>query len=348
VGAAVGALVAGGLVAVADDDPSATNTTPASLTASPSTPIARDTDGAGDIGSILGTVQPAVVTISTQGFSDPGRFRGVQPSEGAGTGMVVTADGQVVTNAHVVEGASTIEVRFDDGEVRQAEVVGVDSAADVALLQVSDASDLPTVTFADDAGLAVGDDVVAIGNALALEGGPTVTLGIVSALDRDIDTQDGGLEGLVQTDAAINPGNSGGPLVDADGRIVGMNTAVAGQAQNIGFAVAADTVVAAVEDIRDGGGDGGSTSATASRPFLGVTLSDGGDGATVSDVGTGTPAEDAGLQPGDVITRLGDEEVGSSDDLVAALEDRQAGDEVELTYTRDGDEATTDVTLAER
>ncbi|HYX43419.1 MAG TPA: trypsin-like peptidase domain-containing protein [Acidimicrobiales bacterium] len=186
------------------------------------------------------------------------------------------------------------------------------------------------------ADLQVGDEVVAIGNALALPGGPTVTTGIVSALDRAIQVDPRQrLEHLIQTDAAINPGNSGGPLVNAAGEVVGVNTAVAGSgaggaaAQNIGFAIASDTVRPIVEDLRAEGATGG-------RAVIGVTTttSSSGDGAFVLDVLSGSAADVAGLQPGDVVVALGSDRVRSSDDLLTAVRKHRPGDRVEITWNR--------------
>ena len=155
--------------------------------------------------------------------------------------MIVTADGLVVTNAHVVDAADTVEVSLTDGRTYTATVVESDTSRDVAVLQLDEATDLPVVTLASTTPT-VGSEVITIGNALDLGGGLTVTTGIVSAVGREVTTTSSTLTDLVQTDAAINSGNSGGPLVAADGTVIGMNTAVAGDAQNIGFAVSAATI----------------------------------------------------------------------------------------------------------
>jgi serine protease Do len=158
--------------------------------------------------------------------------------EGTGTGVVVGANGVIVTNDHVVAGARSIQVQLSDGRKLAAAVLGTAVGSDLAVIKVN-ASGLPTAKFGDSNSLQVGDPVVAIGNALALPGGPTVTEGIVSALGRSIRESDGAqLNNIIQTDAAINPGNSGGPLVDASRRVVGINSAAATQGQNIGFAIA--------------------------------------------------------------------------------------------------------------
>lgn len=224
-----------------------------------------------DVAQVLQKVEPSVVSITTQisgelsgpydyGYGGSGRGSGRNSGvvgEAAGSGVVVTSDGQVLTNAHVVEGASAIQVTLTSGKHYSAKVLGRDTSADLALLQLSGASGLTPATLGDSSKLQVGDDVVAIGNALALEGGPTVTRGIVSALDRSIDEQNGTLQHLIQTDAAISSGNSGGPLVNAQGQVVGINSAVASsngqqQASNIGFAISINTVKAKLAELRNG------------------------------------------------------------------------------------------------
>ena len=340
VGAVVGALVAGGMVVAFDDDGDGG---PASR--APDRPSSRLAQP-GDVRSILARVEPAVVSISTTGFSR--RFFEVVPSEGAGTGMILTPDGDVLTNAHVVAGASRIQVKLDDGRTFDANVVGSDVSGDVALLRLQGASGLPTVAVGRSADLRVGDQVVAIGNALALPGGPTVTTGIVSALDRTIRasaTQQ--LEHLIQTDAAINPGNSGGPLVNVNGEVVGMNTAVAGgraegAAQNIGFAIASDTFGPVVEELRRNRGE------ARSRAFLGVTTAtlQGNAGAVVLDVAPGSPAEAAGIQPDDIVVSVGSERVRSSEDLGSAVRAQKPGDRTEVTWIRGGRTQSATVTLA--
>ena len=196
--------------------------------------------------------------------------------------------------------------------------------------------------------------MVAIGNALALPGGPTVTRGIVSAVDRTIDAENERLEHLIQTDAAINPGNSGGPLSNSAGEVIGMNTAVAGQAQNIGFAIAIDTVKPIADGLKAGKG------VAKASAFLGVTtvtvtsdiqqrfdLST-SKGALVRDVSSGSGADNAGLQAGDAIVKFGSDDISSSDDLSAAVRKHQPGDKVEVTWMRGNQRQTATVTLGSR
>ncbi|MBX7069414.1 MAG: trypsin-like peptidase domain-containing protein [Microthrixaceae bacterium] len=211
-----------------------------------------------DVAGILQKVGPSTVAINTSVTQRRGPY--VAQGQGAGTGVVLTADGQILTNAHVVSGATRITVSVDgtDQEL-PATLVAADSANDLALLQVQGVTDLTPAVLGSSAAAAVGDDVVAVGNALALEGGMSVTRGIVSALNRSIEAGGNGtsetLSGLIQTDAAISSGNSGGPLVNSNGEVIGINTAVAGSsgsttASNIGFAIPIDEASRIVERLR--------------------------------------------------------------------------------------------------
>jgi putative serine protease PepD len=284
-----------------------------------------------NIQQLLARIEPAVVSVRTQAYQS-GRFG---PSQGAGSGTILTADGEVLTNAHVVEGARTIEV-FLNGEEngRAADLIGMNVAEDVALVKIRNASGLPTAELGNSGDLRVGDSVVAIGNALNLGATATVTEGIVSALNREIQAPGVDLNGLIQTDAAINPGNSGGPLVDAQGRVIGVDTAVAGDAQNIGFALAIDDVKPLIEALR--AGKGTSSTVVGQQAFLGVTLEDAANGAGVAQVVNGSPADDAGLQAGDVITKVDSTAVSSSAEAVSAIRAHKVGDTVTVTWTRDG------------
>jgi putative serine protease PepD len=247
----------------------------------------------------------------------------------------------------VVAGATSIKVNVGtEAQTRDATLIAADSANDIALIRITGASGLPTVTLGNSGDLKVGDDVVAIGNALDLKGGFTVTRGIVSALNRSIDGGDGGqLTGLIQTDAAINPGNSGGPLVNAGGQVVGINTAVSGQAQNIGFAIAIDGIKAKLDKLRSG-----QSTATDPRAYLGVSSQaiDGTPGTTITDVGPGTPAAGAGIQAGDVITAIDATPVTNPDTLGAAIGTHKPGDKVTVTVSRGGAKRTVQVTLGTR
>lgn len=206
-----------------------------------------------DVAGVVARVQDSVVSIETSVVQRRGPFS--TEGTGAGTGVVIDDAGDIITNAHVVQGATSIQIRVGaDGAPRQAVVVASDEASDIAVVRVRDTSGLAAADLADATGIRVGDQVVAIGNALALEGGMTVTQGIVSALDRSIDTGSGTLTDLIQTDAAISSGNSGGPLVNATGQVVGINSAVAAsssgvQASNIGFAISVDKAIAVAQEL---------------------------------------------------------------------------------------------------
>ena len=207
------------------------------------------------------------------------------------------------------------------------------------------------MTFAPTADVALGDEVLAIGFALDLDGDPSVTLGIVSALDRTIITEMGALDGLIQTDAAISSGNSGGPLVDASGRIVGINTAVARSdpmtaATNVGFAISSDEVIEVLDELRAAAGG-----EPRDEGFLGVSLddrTDGGQGALITSVDDDSPAAGAGVEVGDVVVAIDDAAIDGSAGVIAAIRDHSPGDEITVTVVRDGTEQTLDVTLVER
>jgi S1-C subfamily serine protease len=243
-GGLVGALVASGALVLRDDSDGSTATQPATPQAqvSGSTPAAPS-----DIAGILAKDVPAVVAIAIDGGPTLGR------SGGAATGFVIDPGGIIVTNDHVVDSARSISVTTSDGRRLTARVLGEDASSDLAVLKV-DATNLPTIELGDSNQVQVGDDVVAIGNALDLDGGLSVTRGIVSGLNREIPTDNGRLTGLIQTDAAINPGNSGGPLVDAQGRVIGINTAIANPttAQNVGFVIPISQAEPIIDRLRGG------------------------------------------------------------------------------------------------
>jgi S1-C subfamily serine protease len=283
-------------------------------------------------------VRPAIVAIHTT-VTETDVFGEEIEGEAAGSGFVLSADGYVVTNNHVVEGASDITVTFDDGSTQEAELVGADPRSDLAVLHV-DRTDLEPLALGDSDAIRVGDPVVAIGNALDLGAEPTVTGGLISAKDRTITDPNGSvLVDLIQTDAAISPGNSGGPLLDMTGQVVGINTAVAGQGQNIGFAIAINRANDLIEQLRNG--------ETPQHALLGVTTSANPDGAgaVVVSVQAGAAADEAGIEQGDVITALDGESVDGPQDLAALIARHQPGDEVTVELQRDGESQTLDVTL---
>ena len=331
--------VAGSVTTLAlDDDPVAATSTVAAANTARS--IQLD-GGTLDVAAVVAKAGPSVVAIQTE--TAGGR------RVGAGTGVVLTAAGEVLTNAHVVDGASVVHVTLTgESQARTADVVGSDEEADLALLRIRDASGLPAADLGSSSALAVGDDVVAIGNALALRGGPTVTRGIVSGLDRLLETSTGTMTGLVQTDASISSGNSGGPLVNAAGEVVGINTAVAASgggtaAENIGFAIPIDGAMPVVERLR------GNTTAQASG-LLGIRSSDptdGSRGAVVVQVDSGSAAAAAGIEPGDLIVSVGGRSVDGAAALGAAVRSHAPGEQVEVVVVRDGSARTIVATLGE-
>jgi len=300
--------------------------------------------GVGVVGSVhelVTAVRPSIVAIhTTVTQTDP--FGEEMQGEAAGSGFVLSADGYVVTNNHVIEGADQISVTLDDGSSEIAELVAADPRSDLAVLHI-DRIDLTPLELGDSDVIHVGDPVVAIGNALDLGAEPTVTGGMVSAKDRTITEPNGQvLVNLMQTDAAISPGNSGGPLIDLQGRVVGINTAVAGQGQNIGFAIAIQPAKALIDQLREGAVPRHALLGVSTTPSLNESQA---TGAVVTSVVAGSGAEQAGIQEGDVITALDDEQIDTPEELVAAIARHQPGDAITITATRDGESQTFDVVL---
>jgi putative serine protease PepD len=300
-----------------------------------------------DVAAVASYVAPSIVTVSADIVGPAGAGGSI------GTGVFTTADGEILTNAHVVEDATAIRVRLaGETEPRVATLLAADPGNDLALLRIA-GDGYVAADFADPEGVRIGDEVVAIGFALDLDGAPSVTLGIVSALDRTIQTgTDGGaLDGLIQTDAAISSGNSGGPLVNALGEVVGINTAVARgdatvAASNIGFAISVKEFLPVVESLREQA-DG----TVREEGFLGVGLAerqDGGQGAIVTGVQEGTPAAEAGILEDDIVIAVDGSAIEGAAGLIAAIRDHQPGDDVEITVIRDGEMISMVATLVVR
>ncbi len=304
-----------------------------------------------DIASLVEKVTPAVVSIVVQSVTTD-FFRQAVPQRGAGSGVIISPDGYIVTNNHVVEGAKDIKVTLPDGRDFSATLGGRDPLSDLAVVKV-DASDLPVLRFGDSTKLRVGEFVVAIGNALDLDGGPTVTLGVVSAKGRSIDVQTNvTLYDLIQTDAAINPGNSGGPLINLNGEVVGINTATDSQGQNIGFSISTPTIKPIVDDLMQRGkvvrsqlGVSGQTVTPliADRFSLAVK-----SGVLLTAVGRGSSADQAGLRQGDVIVAFNGAQVKNMPQLQYSIWRNPVGATVEITYYRGGDKLATKSVLQER
>ena len=336
-GIAGGLLLAGAAVGgfALRDDPPAASTADASSSGDP----ARATAALGSVHALVVAARPSVASIHTTVIANDVFGNPVQ-GEAAGTGFVLSADGYLVTNNHVVDSADSITVTLSDGSTESAELVAADVRSDLAVLHV-DRSDLVPLPMGDSDAIQVGDPVVAIGNALDLGAEPTVTGGLVSAKDRSIPEPNGQvLVNLIQTDAAISPGNSGGPLLDLMGRVVGINTAVAGQGQNIGFAIAINPAKQLIDDLRAGTVPLHALLGVTTRPATGGT-----PGAEVMSIEAGSGAAAGGLEIGDVITNVGGDAIDGPESLVAAVAKHRPGDSVDVTVDRGTNGVTVMITL---
>lgn len=291
-------------------------------------------------------VGPSVASIIVEGRAARRRMQGVPDLRGAGSGVVIAPDGYVLTNNHVVQGAGRLEVHLPDGRRMPAHPVGLDLHTDLAVLRVP-VSGLPAADLGDSAALRVGRLVVAIGNPLGFQA--TVTAGVISALGRTLCAQTGRLiEGVIQTDAALNPGNSGGPLVDSQGMVIGINTAIIAFSQGICFAIPINTAKWVTSQLlREG---------RVRRAYLGVVGQTielerglllrhrlpGRGGVWVAEIAPGSAAARAGLRPGDVLVRLGDTRIESADDLQRALGAQPPGILVVVGVLREGEEVRLD------
>jgi S1-C subfamily serine protease len=295
-----------------------------------------------NVAAVAARVAPSVVSVSV----DLGNRGGAAGS--VGTGMLITSDGQILTNAHVVDGAVAIRVRLaGETEPRPATLLSSDLGNDLALLKIEGSGFAP-IRFADPEAIGIGDEVVAIGFALDLDGEPTVTRGIISAVERTISTRFGVLDDLIQTDAAVSSGNSGGPLLNAAGEVVGVVTAVARgsentAASNISFAISTRETLRVVSELRER-----SDGSTRVEGYLGVGLADrtdGGRGAVITEVQAGSPAERAGFQIGDVVVAVEGSSINGSLGLIAAIRDRSPADVVRIDLLRDGSRVSLTATL---
>ena len=308
-------------------------------------PSTNDAEPAMNVAEVLKIIEPSVVTIIaiTEGGTNPGRA--------TGTGVVITSDGDILTNDHVVDGANKVSVLFvGDTEPTLATVLAVDVGNDLALIHV-DKTGLTPAVFADPSSIDIGDEVVAVGFALDLDGGPTVTSGIVSALNRTIVSGDGALDGLIQTDTAISSGNSGGPLVNTRGQVIGINTAVFQSssevaANNVGFSISVAEALPVIEELRAQANGQART-----EGYLGVSVldrNDGGLGAMIAEVSPGSPADLAGMKVDDVVIEADGSPVDGQPALVAAIRDKSPGDSIKIDVLRDGERITLTAQLIER
>ena len=296
------------------------------------------------------TVGAAVVGITNKAVVRDW-FNNPVETQGVGSGVVFRADGYIVTNNHVVSGAKEIIVSLPDGRSLKGKLIGADELTDLAVVKV-DAKDLPTAKFGDSDQIVVGEPAIAIGNPMGLEFQGSVTSGVVSAVNRTLDISDK-LVKLIQTDAAINPGNSGGALVNADGEVIGINSAklAANGVEGMGFSIPINTVQNIINEIMDKG--------YVARPYLGVSVFDPqtagrygyqlniDKGVYIFQLTLNGPCGKAGLQRGDIIFKVNDEEVNSVSDLRAKVASYKVGDTVKITYDRNGASRTADVVLEE-
>jgi S1-C subfamily serine protease len=297
---------------------------------------------------IVEKVTKSVVNISTVKLVHRMFYQPV-PVEGMGSGTIVDPNGYILTNNHVVGGAEKINVVLWNGEVLQGNLVSSCAVHDTAVVKV-ERKDLPAAELGDSDKLRVGQRVYAIGNPFGLAGGPTVTSGVISAVSRTIESQRGLLENLVQTDAAINPGNSGGPLVDLEGNVIAMNTAIIPFAQGIGFAIPVNAAKECTGEVIAGG--------HSSRPWLGIVgLSLTGEisryydlpverGVLVTKVVDESPAQLARIVAGDIMLRLDGAAIYSVEDLLSEIHNRKIGDKVKLSILRRGREQSVEATLS--
>lgn len=328
----------------------AITTTPTPTTQPTATPTQSSPSPLPSIADVVERVTPAVVYISVRYLESS--FFTQYVSTKSGSGVLLSSDGYILTNDHVVEEALDIEVLLpDDDHTYQAELIGTDALSDLAVIKI-EGQDFPTVSFADTSKLRIGDWVIAVGNALGLEGGPSVTIGIVSNLERSFTLEESTYYDVIQTDAAINPGNSGGPLVDLEGKVVGINTVVIYTAQNIGFAINASTAQRVYEDLVQYG--------RVTRPYLGVTLRTvtpalatelglpTNRGVLVWYVAPDSPAAGVGLETEDIITHFQGQEVSEASQLIKLLWQYDVGDRVKITFWRGEEQHEVWLTLAER
>lgn len=309
-----------------------------------------------NIASVVDKVGPSVVSIITTTRSST--YFGIDEQEGAGTGIIVSKNGYILTNKHVVDGTSAVQVMLSDGTTYEdVKVLGTDPLNDVAFLKIDNVNDLPAAQLGDSTSIRVGQKVVAIGNSLG-QYQNTVTSGIISGTNRPISAQAGNsvenLTDLIQTDAAINPGNSGGPLLNLSGQVIGINTAIAADAQGIGFSIPINATKGILKGVLAGKG--------VERGYLGVNFvpitADVAEGyklsvkkgayvvaSTGSAVVSGGPADKAGIKDKDIITKVGGIELGDKGGLSSLIAEYAPGDTVQLTILRDGKSVNVSVTL---
>lgn len=319
--------------------------------------------GSSAVADAVAKVAPAVVNIDTTmttriynthgfGFIDPFDYQVQEIPRGMGTGIIVSSDGIVLTNNHVISGAKSIKVTLSDKSQHAAKIIGTDPISDLAILRIETKDrSFPTASLTNSEDMRIGDWVVALGNPLGV--GQTATLGILSARNRTLSDSNVDLRNLLQTDAAINPGNSGGPLINLKGEVVGINTAIIRSAQGIGFAIPAETAYTVMKELRDHG--------RVSRPYLGIAMADlnqparnylGLDknikGVIVGRVLQGGPANKGGIKSNDVIVSINGTETPTASDLQSFMRSLKVGSTVTIKLWRDGTEKEVSVKLEEQ
>jgi putative serine protease PepD len=341
VAAVAGGGAGAGAVALTHGSSSSPTAAAATTTSSPSNTAAV---AALSVAQIAKQDTPGVVEVDATSTNSQSPFPGSSSESAAeGTGFIYDTNGDIVTNEHVVDGASSVRVKLSDGSTYKATVVGTDTSTDLAVLHIdAPASKLTPLALGDSSALAVGDGVVAIGNPFGLDG--TVTSGIVSAINREISAPDGTpIEGAIQTDAAINHGNSGGPLLNLAGKVVGVTSQIqsdSGGNDGVGFAIPSSTVKNIADQLIANG--------SVKHALLGVSISTASSGVGVRSVESGSGADKAGVKSGDVITAVDGTTVASATRLRAIIDSRKPGDTVTLTVQRSGSTKTFKVTLGTR
>lgn len=350
-------LSASAILAAAPTAPAATPAAPATAPAAPAAAVINQGQESPFVAivkqaapAIVNIDVEAVVTRSVSGLPDDPFFKQFfgdmfreytrqVPMKGAGSGFVVSSDGRILTNNHVIADAKKITVTFSDGTTKDAKVIGRDPTFDLAVIKV-DGKNLPTLPLGDSASAEVGSWVVAIGNPLGLGVEPTVTVGVLSAKNRSIRARDFSFDGFLQTDAAINPGNSGGPLLNIHGQVIGINTAIAPMAQGIGFAIPIDMAKQVMNDIVTYGRVRRGQLGVYLQPLTPVMANAMGlkdvKGSLVASVAPDSPAASAGIRRGDVITSVDGKPVASPTNVSTRIREHIAGDTVSVTVYRDG------------
>ena len=319
-------------------------------TAAGSLPTIQSVTYLPSIANLVDKVNPAVASISVESVSR-GLFFDFT-DQGAGSGIVLNAEGHVVTNWHVIQDVRGIRVNLPNGKTYDATIIGGDIVTDLAVIKIEPDEPLIPAEFGNSVGVKVGDWVVAVGNALALKGGPTVTMGIISAKGRTVRTGRGDLYDMFQTDAAINDGNSGGPLVNLEGEVIGISTAMLKEAQGIGFAISSNAAIPIIESLIEHG--------RVMRPLIGLSGNDVtpaianrfnynvDDGVVVTRLGRGGPADVAGLAVGDVITKLDGIPTPDMARFLTLLWSYSAGDTIKIEFLRKNRLGEANVDLVER